>query len=62
MAGKIEARLAELGIAIPAPGEPAGNYVGYVVSLWRRRRRVRRRTESLAGRSGGRQSPPQKTG
>ena len=32
MAGKIDARLAELGMNIPSPGEPAGNYVGYVVT------------------------------
>jgi len=32
MAGRIEARLAELDIDIPAQGEPAGNYVGYVVT------------------------------
>ena len=30
MAGQIDRRLAELGIQIPAPGEPAGNYVGFV--------------------------------
>jgi enamine deaminase RidA (YjgF/YER057c/UK114 family) len=32
MAGKIEAKLAELGIQVPTPGDPAGNYVGYVVT------------------------------
>jgi enamine deaminase RidA (YjgF/YER057c/UK114 family) len=32
MAGKIEARLAELGMQIPAPGEAAGNYVGFVIT------------------------------
>src|ERR1017187_9637181 len=32
MTGKIEARLASLGIVIPTPGETAGNYVGFVVS------------------------------
>jgi enamine deaminase RidA (YjgF/YER057c/UK114 family) len=31
MLGKIEARLAELGISIPTPAEAAGNYVGFVV-------------------------------
>lgn len=30
MAGKIDQRLADLGLEIPAPGEPAGNYVGFV--------------------------------
>jgi enamine deaminase RidA (YjgF/YER057c/UK114 family) len=29
--GKIDARLASLGISIPAPAESAGNYVGFVV-------------------------------
>jgi|SRR5579871_5467747 len=32
MAGQIDRRLSELGIEIPAPGEPAGNYVGAVVT------------------------------
>ena len=32
MAGKIEARLAELGIALPRPSAPAANYVPYAVS------------------------------
>ncbi len=32
MTGKIEARLAELGIALPQPAAPAGAYVPYVVS------------------------------
>ena len=32
MAGRIEARLAALGITIPPAGEAAGNYVGYVVT------------------------------
>ncbi|HEX7006197.1 MAG TPA: RidA family protein [Alphaproteobacteria bacterium] len=32
MAGKIDARLKELGITLPAPAKPAGNYVGYVVT------------------------------
>lgn len=32
MSGKIEARLAELGIVLPAPVDPAGNYVGDVVT------------------------------
>ena len=32
MTGRIEARLKDLGISIPTPGEPAGNYVGYVVT------------------------------
>ena len=32
MAGKIEARLAELGIALPQAAAPAGAYVPYVVS------------------------------
>ena len=31
MAGNIEKRLGELGIALPAPGSPAGNYVPFVV-------------------------------
>jgi enamine deaminase RidA (YjgF/YER057c/UK114 family) len=32
MAGKVEERLRALGVAVPQPGEPAGNYVGYVVT------------------------------
>jgi enamine deaminase RidA (YjgF/YER057c/UK114 family) len=32
MAGSIDARLAELGIELPAPSSPAANYVPYVVS------------------------------
>ena len=32
MASNIEARLAQLGIHIPTPGDPAGNYVGHVVT------------------------------
>ena len=32
MAGKIDAHLARLGIAIPSPAEAAGNYVGFVVT------------------------------
>ncbi|WP_373084453.1 RidA family protein [Sneathiella sp.] len=32
MAGKIEARLAELGIDVPAAAAPAANYVPYVVT------------------------------
>ena len=32
MAGRIDARLAELGYTIPVPVEPAGNYVGYVIT------------------------------
>ncbi len=32
MSGKIDARMKELGITLPAPGEPAGNYVGFVVT------------------------------
>lgn len=32
MAGRIDARLAELGLTIPEPVEPAGNYVGFVVT------------------------------
>ena len=32
MAGKIEARLAELGITLPEPAVPAANYVPFVVS------------------------------
>ena len=32
MSGRIDARLAELGLSIPVPGEPAGNYVGYVIT------------------------------
>jgi enamine deaminase RidA (YjgF/YER057c/UK114 family) len=31
MAGKIDARLASLGISVPTPAEAAGNYVGFVV-------------------------------
>jgi enamine deaminase RidA (YjgF/YER057c/UK114 family) len=31
MANKIEQRLAELGITLPAPGSPAGSYVPYVI-------------------------------
>lgn len=31
MATTIEKRLAELGITLPAPGAPAGNYVPYVI-------------------------------
>lgn len=32
MAGKVEARLRELGIALPAPPAPVASYVPYVVS------------------------------
>ncbi|HVY14254.1 MAG TPA: RidA family protein [Rhodopila sp.] len=32
MAGQIEARLAELGIALPLPMQPIANYVPYVVT------------------------------
>ena len=32
MSGKIDARMKDLGITLPAPGEPAGNYVGFVVT------------------------------
>ena len=32
MAGKTDARLAELGIDLPEPRAPRGNYVGYVVT------------------------------
>ncbi len=32
MSGRIEARLAALGIVLPAPVNPAGNYVGDVVT------------------------------
>jgi enamine deaminase RidA (YjgF/YER057c/UK114 family) len=32
MPGKIDARLAELGLVLPAAAAPAGNYVPYVVS------------------------------
>jgi len=32
MNGNIDTRLAKLGIVIPAPGDTAGNYVGFVVS------------------------------
>lgn len=32
MTGKIDARLAELGIALPEPAAPAGAYVPYVVT------------------------------
>jgi len=32
MAGVIEARLAELGVELPAAAAPAANYVPYVVS------------------------------
>lgn len=31
MSSKIEQRLAELGITLPAPGAPGGNYVPYVI-------------------------------
>jgi enamine deaminase RidA (YjgF/YER057c/UK114 family) len=30
MAGKIEARLKELGLELPAPGAPGGNYIPFV--------------------------------
>ena len=32
MSGKIDARLASMGIVIPSPAEAAGNYVGFVVT------------------------------
>jgi enamine deaminase RidA (YjgF/YER057c/UK114 family) len=32
MAGKIESHLASLGITIPEPAEPGGNYVGFVLA------------------------------
>ena len=32
MAGNIEARLKELGIALPAAAAPVANYVPYVIS------------------------------
>jgi enamine deaminase RidA (YjgF/YER057c/UK114 family) len=32
MSGRIDARIKELGITLPTPGEPAGNYVGFVVT------------------------------
>jgi len=32
MAGKIDARLAELGITLPEPAKPVANYVGFVVT------------------------------
>jgi enamine deaminase RidA (YjgF/YER057c/UK114 family) len=32
MSGNIDRRLAELGIEIPTPGEPAGNYIGFVTA------------------------------
>lgn len=32
MSGKIEARMKELGITLPTPADPAGNYVGFVVT------------------------------
>ena len=32
MAGKIDARLAELGIAIPEPRTPSANYIPFVVT------------------------------
>jgi len=32
MAGTIDKRLMELGITLPTPAKPAGNYVGYVVT------------------------------
>ncbi len=32
MSGKIDARLAELGITLPAPAKPVANYVPFVVS------------------------------
>ena len=31
MAGKIEAKLKELNLTLPAPGAPGGNYVPYVI-------------------------------
>ncbi|MEO7405053.1 MAG: RidA family protein [Burkholderiales bacterium] len=32
MAGRIDARLQELGLTIPTPTDPAGNYVGFVIT------------------------------
>lgn len=32
MAGRIDARLKELGLVIPTPPEAAGNYVGFVIT------------------------------
>lgn len=32
MAGRIDARLAELGIAVPAAATPVANYVGYTIT------------------------------
>jgi enamine deaminase RidA (YjgF/YER057c/UK114 family) len=32
MAGKIDARLAELGVTLPQAASPVANYVGYVIS------------------------------
>src|ERR1700728_2130209 len=32
MAGKIEAKLAELGVVLPSPMQPVANYVPYVVA------------------------------
>ena len=32
MAGRIDARLAELGISLPAPAAPVANYVPYVIA------------------------------
>lgn len=32
MAGRIEARLAELGLTLPSPAKPAANYVPFVLS------------------------------
>lgn len=32
MGGKIEARLAELGLALPSPAKPAANYVPFVLN------------------------------
>ena len=31
MTSRIEQRLSELGIALPSPGAPAGNYIPFVV-------------------------------
>jgi enamine deaminase RidA (YjgF/YER057c/UK114 family) len=32
MAGKIEAKLAELGVVLPSPAQPVANYVPYVIT------------------------------
>ena len=32
MAGKIEAKLSELGITLPSPAQPVANYVPFVIA------------------------------